>query len=185
MRKVTSQLFITLDGIAQAPNEWQETFDEDMGAELGSAMAQMDTVLLGRVTYQEWAAYWPAATADQDYANWINNAPKYVVSNTLDKVEWGPFDTVKLIKGHNLVQEINKLKAQPGKSIAVQGSPTLVNFLLQQDLLDELTLYVHNVVVYKGKRLFDGGEQLKRLELMSSKSTRSGVAVLTYQPRKR
>lgn len=184
MRKVTSGLFITLDGVTQAPNEWQETFDEDMGAEAMAAFAQIDTMLLGRVTYQEWAAYWPTATTDQDYANLINHIPKYVVSSTLDKVAWGDFDTVQLIKGDNLVEEINKLKAQPGKNIAVQGSATLVNSLLQHDLLDELTLYVHNVVVYKGKRLFESGGSLKRLDLVSSKSTRTGVAILTYRPRK-
>jgi dihydrofolate reductase len=105
-----------------------------------------------------------------------------VVSNTLDKVEWGKFDTVSLLKG-NLAEEINKLKRQPGKNIAVQGSPTLVNSLLQHDLLDELQLIVHNVVVYKGKRLFDTGG-LKRLDLVSSKSTRSGVVILTYRPRR-
>lgn len=186
MRKVTSGLFITLDGVTQAPNVWQETFDEDMGAELMSDMAQMDTILLGRVTYQEWAAYWPTYTStgpDGDYANWINNTPKYVVSSTLDKVEWGKFDTVQLVKGDNLAQEITELKAQPGKNIAVQGSPTLVNSLLQEGLLDELKLIVHNVAAYDGKRLFSAGN-LKRLDLVSSKPTRSGVVILTYRPRK-
>ena len=183
MRKVTTGLFITLDGITESPNIWQETFDEDMGAELTAAMSQIDTILLGRVTYQEWAGYWPTATADGEYADFINNTPKYVVSSTLNHVEWGSFDTVKLIKGDSLVQEITKLKAQPGKNIAVQGSPTLVNALLQLDLLDELQLIVHNVAAYQGKRLFDGG-QLKRMDLVSSKSTRSGVVILTYRPRK-
>ena len=79
MRKVTTGLFITLDGITEAPNIWQETFDEDMGAELTAAMSQIDTILLGRVTYQEWAGYWPTATADGEYADFINNTPKYVV----------------------------------------------------------------------------------------------------------
>lgn len=83
MRNVTAGLFITLDGVTEAPNLWQETFDEDMGAALMSAMARTDTILLGRVSYQEWAAYWPTATTDQDYATWINNTPKYVVSTTL------------------------------------------------------------------------------------------------------
>jgi dihydrofolate reductase len=183
MRKVTTGLFITLDGITQAPNLWQETFDEDMGAELGTALPQIDTILLGRVTYQEWAGYWPNATADGEYADFINNTPKYVVSRTLDHVEWGSFDSVKLIKGERLVEEITKLKAQPGKNIAVQGSPSLVNSLLQLDLLDELQLIVHNVVAYQGKRLFDGGS-LKRMDLISSKSTRSGVVILNYRPRK-
>ncbi|MBF6595257.1 MAG: dihydrofolate reductase family protein [Thermaceae bacterium] len=188
MRKVISGLFITLDGVTEEPSNWQETFDEDMAADLGSDLAQIDAILLGRITYAYWAAYWPTYTStgpDGDYANFINNTPKYVVSSTLDKVEWGGFDTVRLVKGDNLVEEINRLKAQPGKNIAVQGSPTLVNSLLQNDLLDELKLIVHNVVVYKGKHLFDGGEHLKRLNLVSSKSTRSGVVILTYQPRQK
>ena len=183
MRKVTASLFITLDGITEAPNVWQETFDEDMGVELGAALPQIDTILLGRVTYQEWANYWPTATNDGDYADFINNTPKYVVSNSLDRVEWGRFDTIKLVHGSKLVEEIGKLKAQPGKNIAVQGSSTLVNSLLQLDLLDELQLVVHNVVAYQGRHLFDGG-QLKRMDLVSSKSTRSGVMILTYRPRK-
>lgn len=185
MRKVVSGLFVTLDGVAEAPNQWQETFDEDMGADLGTFLPEIDTILLGRVTYQEWASYWPNYTDDSPdafYAQFINHTPKYVVSTTLDKVEWGKFDTVTLIKD-NLAQEIGKLKRQPGKNISVQGSPTLVNSLLQHDLLDELTLYIHNVVTYSGKRLFAEGA-LKRLNLVEAKPTRSGVIIATYQPRK-
>lgn len=112
----------------------------------------------------------------------INHLPKYVVSSTLRGVSWGKFDTVTLIKD-NLVEEIGKLKRQPGKNIAVQGSPTLVNSLLQHNLLDELSLYIHNVVAYSGKRLFTEGA-LKRLALLEAKPTRSGVIIARYQPRK-
>lgn len=184
MRKVVAGLFVTLDGVAQAPDQWQETFDEDMGAELGTMLPQIDTILLGRVTYQEWLGYWPnfsADTPDAFYADFINNAPKYVVSSTLNKVEWGKFEKPTLIKG-NLAKEIGKLKQQPGKNISVQGSPTLVNSLVQQDLMDELTLYIHNVVVYSGKRLFSEGA-LKRLNLIEAKPTRSGVIIARYQSR--
>lgn len=182
MRKVTSGLFISLDGIAENPAEWQETFDEDMGAELTKTLPQIDTILLGRKTYQEWATYWPSATTDLDYANMINQTPKYVVSRTLDHVQWGEYDTVQLLES-DLVAAIAQLKAQPGQTIAVQGSPTLVNSLIQHDLLDELTLYIHNVATYQGKRLFEGG-QLKRFDLVSSQPTRSGVIIATYQPRR-
>jgi dihydrofolate reductase len=184
MRKVVAGLFITADGVAEAPNTWQETFDEDMGAELGAILPTLDTILLGRVTYQEWEPYWStfsADTPDAFYANFINNAPKYVVSTTLDKVSWGKFDNATLIKA-NLAKEIGKLKKQPGKNISVQGSPTLVNSLIQHDLMDELTLYIHNVVAYKGKRLFAEGN-LKRLNLVEAKPTRSGVIIARYQPR--
>jgi dihydrofolate reductase len=184
MRKIVAGLFITLDGVTEAPNLWQETFDEDMGAELGAFMPTVDAILMGRKTYQEWLPYWsimPDDAPDGGYAQFLNNAPKYVVSTTLDKVEWGKFESPTLIKG-NLEQEIGKLKNQPGKNISVQGSPGLVNSLLQHDLLDELTLYIHNVVAYSGKPLFAQGA-LKRLDLVESKSTRSGVIVAKYQPR--
>jgi len=151
-----------------------------MMAAMGSQIAAEDTVLLGRVTYQGWAAYWPTSD-DELYGSHINNTPKYVVSTTLDKVEWGKWDNATLIKG-NLAEEIARLKQQPGKNIGVAGSPTLVRSLLQQDLLDELTLLLHPVVVGRGKRLFKEGSDLKRLQLAYSKATSTGVMILTYQP---
>jgi dihydrofolate reductase len=181
MRKVVAGLFISLDGVTESPDKWQfEHFDEDMMAAMGSHIASEDTLILGRVTYQEWAPYWPTST-DEPYASHINNAPKYVVSTTLDKVEWGKWDNATLIRG-NLAEEIARLKQQPGKNIGVAGSPTLVRSLLQNDLLDELTLMIHPVVVGRGKRLFKDGDALKRLKLVDSKTTRTGVSILTYQP---
>ncbi len=181
MRKVTSALFISMDGVTEAPDQWQfDNFDEDMGKAMDDALAEIDTALLGRVTYQDWASYWPTHTED-DYADFINNAPKYVVSTTLDDVAWGNFAKPTLIKG-NLAAEIATLKQQPGKNIGVQGSPTLVRSLVQANLLDELVLMIHPVVVGKGKRLFVEGSDLKRMKLVDSKTTRSGVSLLTYQP---
>lgn len=182
MRKVVSSLFISLDGVAEAPDQWQfDVFDEDMGAAVIEPLQEQDAYLLGRVTYQEWATYWPTAT-DEPFASLFNNTPKYVVSTTLDKVEWGKWDKISLLKG-DLAQEITRLKQQPGKTIGVGGSPTLVRSLLYNGLLDELTLMIHPVVVGKGKRLFNDGNDLKRLKLVNSKVTGSGVAILTYQPR--
>jgi dihydrofolate reductase len=179
MRKVVSGLFISLDGVTEAPNEWQfDNFDQDMETEMGAMIADTDAILLGRVTYQEWADYWPTAT-DEPFAGFINNTPKYVVSTTLDSVDW---QNSTLLKG-NLAEEIARLKAQPGKNITVTGSPTLVRSLPQQDLLDELTLTIHPVVAGKGKRLFPTVGDLKRLQLVSHKTTRSGVAILTYRPK--
>src|SRR5262249_8357920 len=140
------------------------------------------TFLLGRVTYQEWKDYWPNATSDLDFANFINNTPKYVFSKTLDSVEWGSFDTVHLAKG-DLATEINRLKALPGKNISVAGSPGLVPSLLQAGLVDEYIPLIHPVIVGKGKRLYQDGDELKRLKLTRSKITGSGVAILTYTPR--
>jgi dihydrofolate reductase len=181
MRKVVAGLFISLDGVVESPEKWQfDNFDEDMGASMGSHIASEDTMLLGRVTYQEWAPYWPTSK-DEPYASHINNVSKYVVSTTLDEVEWGTYENAVLIRG-NLAEEIAKLKQQPGRNIGVGGSPTLVRSLLENGLLDELTLLVHPVVVGHGKRLFKDGQALKRLNLIDSKVTRTGVVILTYQP---
>jgi dihydrofolate reductase len=183
MRKVVASLFISLDGVAESPDQWQfDVFDDDMGAEITQQMNEQDALLLGRVTYEEWASYWPTAT-DEPFASSMNKKPKYVVSTTLDKVAWGKWDTVSLLKG-NLAAEINKLKSQPGKDIGVAGSPTLVRSLLQNDLLDELRLQVHPVVVNHGKRLFQEGNDLKRLNLIENRTTSTGVLLLTYQLRR-
>ncbi len=185
MRKVVAGLFITVDGVVEAPDQWQETFDEDMGAAMSAFLPRVDTVLLGRVTYQYWRSYWPtfeSSGPDAAFADFINTSPKVVVSTTLDTVDWGSFDNIRLIR-ENLAEEIGALRKQPGNDISVQGSPGLVNSLLQHDLLDELTLYVHNVVAYRGRRLFTEGA-LKRLDLVEANTTRSGVVIATYRPRK-
>jgi dihydrofolate reductase len=180
MRKVNSALFISLDGVTESPDKWQfDVFDDDMMAFMSSGIADEDTTLLGRVTYQDWAPFWPTST-DEPYASHINNTPKYVVSTTLETVEWGKWGKISLIKG-NLAEEIARLKRQPGKNIGVAGSPTLVRSMLQADLLDELTLMIHPVVVGSGKRLFGDRGELKRLKLVDTKTSKSGVALLTYQ----
>lgn len=178
MRKVVSGLFITLDGVVESPEKWSfDHFDEDMMTHMSGAIGEMDAVLLGRVTYQEWAPYWPTAK-DEPYASFINNTPKYVVSSTLKDVnEWR---NSTLVRG-DLATEISKLKQQPGKNIGVQGSPTLAYSLLDAGLLDELTLMIYPVVAGEGKRLFKDGGALKRLALTDSKTTRSGVTIVTYQ----
>ena len=153
MRKVVAGLFITLDGVVEAPVKWQEHFDEDMEQALVEQLASQDAVLLGRVTYQEWAPYWPTAT-DEPFAGFINSTPKYVFSSTLESVE--AWKNSILIKG-DLAQAIAQLKQLPGKNIGTAGSPSLVSSLLEQDLLDELILLIHPVVAGKGKRLFQDG----------------------------
>ncbi len=182
MRKVMAGLFISLDGVAEAPNEWQfDHFDEDMMEALGTQLARQDAVLLGRRTYEEWKDYWPTSN-DEPFASYINNVPKYVVSKTLDRVQWGKMDTVQLIRA-DLAEQIGQLKRQPGSGIGVGGSISLVRSLLMNDLLDELTLMIHPLVVGRGKRLFEEGSPLKRLEVVSSKATRTGVIIAIYRPR--
>jgi dihydrofolate reductase len=183
MRKVVSWLFISVDGVVEAPNEWQgDIFDNIMIDDITSQMAAEDAMLLGRVTYQDWAPYWPTST-DESYASHINNIPKYVISTTLNDVEWGKWEKPTLIKD-NLAEEIGKLKKQLGKNIGVGGSPTLVRSLLKDGLLDELKLMVHPVVVGTGKHLFTEESDLQRLKLVDSKVTGTGVVILTYQPAK-
>ncbi len=180
MRKVTAGLFVSLDGVTESPEKWQlPYFNDEMGEAIGVAMAAADAMLLGRVTYQEFASYWPGVSSeDQPFADYMNNTPKYVVSTTLDKVEW---NNSTLIKG-NVAEEITRLKQQPGKNIGITGSATLVQSLLQEDLLDELGLMVHPVVVGSGKHLFEDGGDTKVLRLVETKTFGSGVVVLSYQP---
>jgi dihydrofolate reductase len=181
MRKVTSGLFISMDGVVESPHLWQfDVFDKDMEDAMTRMMAEIDTVLLGRVTYNDWAAYWPNATTDGDYATFINTTPKYVASTTLTRVDW---QNSILIEG-DVAAAVAELKARPGGTIGIQGSPTLVRSLLSADLVDELTLIIHPVIAGQGKRLFPGGEELKRMRLVESRITGSGVALLTYSPRR-
>src|SRR5215217_7774182 len=181
MKKVTAGLFVSLDGVTESPEKWQlPYFNDEMGKAVGTAMAAADAMLLGRVTYQEFASYWPGVSSeDQPFADYMNNSAKYVASRTLEgPLEW---NNSTLIKG-NLVEEIARLKCQPGKNIGITGSVTLVRSLLEQDLLDELGLMIHPVVVGSGKRLFEEGGDPKKLKLVESKTFGTGVVYLTYQP---
>jgi dihydrofolate reductase len=182
VRKVVSVLFVSLDGVAEAPNEWQFAFDEEMGGVLNTTLEACDTVLLGRVTYTEWAGYWPTVTSgdDAEFAHWINTSPKYVVSTTLGDV--GDWANSTLIKD-DLPTAVTRLKAGPGKGISVAGSPGLVRSLVAQDLLDELVLLIHPVIAGEGrKKLFADDGPLKKLELVSAQPTSSGVVIATYRP---
>jgi dihydrofolate reductase len=180
MRKIVAGLFITLDGVYESPNLWNfPYFDDEMGQEVGRLMAGNDAMLLGRQTYQEFAAYWPHQSSDVEPADFMNNTPKLVVSNTLTSVdEW---QNSTLISG-NLTDELRTLKEQPGKNIGITGSGTLVRSLLRDGLLDELSLLVHPIVYGSGKRLFDEMGSQVPLKLVESKTFGSGVLSLTYVP---
>lgn len=141
-------------------------------------MTEADALLMGRVNYQEWAVYWSARPADDEFAGYMNSMPKFVVSTTLDHVGW---NNSTLISG-DVVAEITKLKQQPGKHLAISDSGTLVQSLLHNDLLDEVRLMVHPLVVGHGKRLFTDEHQQKALKLVDSQTFSTGVVYLTYQP---
>lgn len=178
MRKIVSTSFITLDGVVESPDEWSvEYWDDGIGEVIGAQMGAADALLLGRVTYQGFAAAWPQMTEDPG-ADFMNNSPKYVVSTTLDKAEW---NNSTIVNG-DLGTEVAALKETSGKDILISGSPTLVRSLLQLSLVDELHLLVYPVALGSGKRLFDGIEKTP-LQLTSSRAFGNGVLHLVYQPK--
>ena len=181
MRKVVASEFVSLDGVVESPEKWHfPYFNDQMGDAIGTAMAASDAMLMGRVLYEEWAAFWPDQDPDENpVAARMNGVRKYVVSTTLEEpLEWQNSTLI----GDNVAEEISKLKEQPGKDISISGSPTLVRSLLQDDLLDELRLMVHPIVVGSGKRLFEDGGDRKALRLVASETFSTGVLYLTYQP---
>ena len=181
MRKIVAGTFLSLDGVMEAPDKWHfPYFDDAMGEVVGAQMADSDTMLLGRVTYQEFASYWPQQSADTPGADFMNGVTKYVVSTTLPNVD--DWQNSTLIDGANFVAEIERLKALPGKSISVTGSARLVQSLLREHLLDELRLLVHPIVVGGGKRLLEGDTGQHPLKLVNSQTFDTGVLSLTYRP---
>lgn len=187
MRRIVSGLFTTLDGVVEAPGSADTTLPEkrgwsdpymshEIGMSILDLMQKSDGFLLGRKTYQDFAVFWPSMPAEDPFAQFMNNMPKYVISTTLDKAEW---NNSTLLRS---VDEISQLKQQSGRDINITGSPTLVRSLLEQGLLDELQLMVCPVVLGTGKRLFDEGIDTKKLKLVDTKSFDTGMVLLSYQP---
>jgi dihydrofolate reductase len=176
MRKIVSGLFISLDGVIENANEWiGPWFSPELGQAVGSMIAAQDAMLLGRVTYDEFAAHWPQQEGEM--ADTMNGSTKYVVSGTLKSADW---QNTTLIQRDRAAGVIAELKEQPGQNIGMTGSGTLVSWLLREGLLDELHLFVFPVALGSGKRLFgDGGEKLP-LKLVGSASFETGVVHLTY-----
>ncbi len=180
MRKVVASELVSLDGVMESPEEWAFSYSNDEMEEANaSGMAASDALLLGRVTYEQMAAYWPNQPGGTPMVDYINSVPKYVVSTTLEEpLGW---NNSTLIEG-DVAEEIARLKRQPGEDITILGSGALVQSLLQDDLLDELRLMVHPIVLGRGKRLFEEGGAQKALELGDSKTFGTGVLYLSYQP---
>ncbi|HCB76852.1 MAG TPA: deaminase [Sphingomonas bacterium] len=178
MRKVMAGLFHSIDGVVEAPNLFQfDSFDEDLGVLLTGVQQRVTDVLLGRVGYQQWAAYWPQAEADGDFADFINGAPKHVVSETLTgSLDWS---NARLIDG-DLLDFVRRLKASEGGEIAAMGGISLVRQLLFAGLLDELVLITHPVIAGAGRHLFEPGDPTTRLVLVNNQVTAKGNVVSTY-----
>lgn len=177
MRKIVADLFVSLDSVVESPEQWTGPyFTDDIGQMIGSEMAQADTLLLGRVTYQTFAASFASQTGGM--ADQMNTIPKIVVSTTLKAADW---------QNSTLVASPSELaiyKRQPGRNIAISGSAALVRSLLEQGLLDELRLLLFPVVVGSGQRLFDKFNERVPLTLLDSRTFSGGVARLTYQPQR-
>lgn len=179
MRKVTASFFMSLDGVVDAPHEWHFPYmDHEAHADSQAGVAGVDTILLGRATYDEWEGFWPAQASSNPMAEFFNTTPKLVASTTRDSLEW---DGSTLIAG-DVPAALQYLKQQPGEEIAIYGSGALVRSLLPADLIDELRLMIHPIVVGRGKHLFEDGGQPKGLELVDSKIYDTGVLGLTYRP---
>lgn len=179
MRTLTAGLFHSIDGVVEAPNLWQfDSFDDELGGELGGVMSRVDTVILGRVGYQEWSHHWPAA--DDPFARFINEVPKFVASTTLS----GPLDwnNAQVITG-DVDEFVRDLKASDGGDIAIMAGISIVRHLVFAGLLDTLTLMTHPVVAGAGRHLFEPGDPTTRLTLDSSMTTSAGNIIATYRVR--
>ena len=176
MRKIVSGLFISLDGVIEDADQWiGPWFNPELGQAVGSMIAAQDAMLLGRVTYETFAAHWPHQTGEM--ADTMNGTTKYVVSGTLRSADW---QNSTLIPAAGAVAEIAGLKQGPGKNIGMTGSATLVSSLLREGLLDELHLFVFPVVLGSGKRLFAAPGGKLPLKLTGSATFETGVVQLTY-----
>lgn len=178
MSKFVAGLFMTLDGVVETPEQWSfPYFNEEVGQELASTMADTETLVLGRVTYETFAASWGRQAPSEDpMAQWMNAIPKLVASTTLDAVEW---QNSRLIEG-DVIEALAELKQQ--QNLFVNGSVTLVRSLLAAHLLDELRLLVHPIAVGGGRRLLDATAARVPLTLVDARPFKTGVLSLTYTP---
>ena len=195
MRKIIVSEFVSLDGVMQAPGGAEEDTEggfahggwtgpywhDDVGATILQELNQADTLLLGRKTWQTHAEAFEPISEGDPFADLLNNLRKYVVSTTLKSADAWRNST---IISENVVEEIRKLKAQPGKDIYVDGSSVLVHTLAQAELVDEYSLLVFPIVLGSGKRVFPDGFY-SGLNLIETKSFPSGVILLRYQPERK
>lgn len=190
MRKLVVLSFITLDGVMQAPGGPEEDptsgfkyggwafgyFDDFLVQVMVKQMSKDYDLLLGRKTYEIFAAHWPYVKGDDPFAGKLNRSKKYVVSTTLGKLDW---NNSELVKG-DIVKAVKKLKEQEGPQIQVHGSGKLVQMLLNHDLVDELWLKIFPITIGNGKRLFAEGTIPAEFKLLENKVSPNGVIIATY-----
>jgi dihydrofolate reductase len=187
MRKLVVSEWVTVDGVFDADTmaQWFTPYDSDDRQEwIKEGILASDAFLFGRITYEMLAGYWPTVT-DRDnkeiaIADRLNGAPKYVVSSTLKTAKWNNSTIIK----NNVVEELARLKQQPGQDILVFGSAMLGQSLLEADLIDEYRLLVHPIVMGRGKRPFKDGLATTKLTLVKTRTLSLGVTALCYQPAK-
>lgn len=185
MRKIIAFAFITIDGVMQAPGGpeedpscdfqyggWAAPYDDETSGKIMQKLLEPADLLLGRKTYEIFASYWPKHA---DYWPGINEVTKYVLSTTMDKSDW---ENTAFLK---TVADIEKLKNSEGSDIKTWGSSKLVQLLLRSDLLDELWLFIHPIILGNGKRLFDNDAIPAAFKLAESYVTPSGVIMVNYQ----
>jgi dihydrofolate reductase len=179
MRKIVAGLFVSVDGVVEAPETWTGPyFNQEIGQVVGSLVAAGDTLLLGRRTYETFARSFADAPSDNPMAAQMNSVRKVVVSTTLTSADWQNSALV----GGDLEDAVTALKAEDGKNINMSGSATLVASLLRLGLLDELDLLVFPVVVGRGRRLFHEDGERTALSLLGSTTFDNGVIHATYGP---
>jgi dihydrofolate reductase len=183
MRKITAGLFIALDGVVEAPDQWHfPYFNDEMGAAVDATLGAADTVLFGRKTYDSFAGAWPereeAGEEDAGLAKKLGDVRKIVVSNEKIEFTWRNSEQLE----GDLIEAVTALKNEPGGNIGMSGSVSVVRQLLDAGLVDELHLLVHPIAVRKGMRLFDEGETPIPLRLISSETFETGVQNLVYGP---
>jgi dihydrofolate reductase len=177
MRKVIASTYMTLDGRVDELQEWAAPYDSDAVAKYHSdLLANSDGLLLGRKTYEIFAAIWPPRSGKLPYGDKINSMAKYVASITLKDLEW---ENSHLIEG-DVAEGVAKLKQQPGQDLVVYGGRALTHSLQEHDLIDEYRVMVHPVLLGKGRSLFKDGAQRVNLDLVDTSVIPPGVTILTY-----
>ena len=183
MRKITAGLFISLDGVVEAPDQWHfPYFNEEMGAAVDATLGAADTILFGRKTYDSFAGAWPEREASGDegaaFAKKLGDARKLVASSKKLEFTWRNSEQLD----GDLVDAVTALKQERRGDIGMSGSVSVVRQLLAAGLIDELHLLVHPIAVRRGMRLFDEGEPPIPLTLISSRAFETGVLNLVYGP---